>query len=308
MLALPVAGEPVLVCSAPEVSPELDITDVRVAVGDFAAQCAALMKPMAGGGLVGLDALPTPVGVALPIGDFEPADDVLEGLRRRKSPDEQAILREACRIGTAAVDAVIATAVPGATEGEAIAEAAAIACAAGAAPYLVAFATGDRASSYTGRPLPGWRAERELAAGEPARLDLVIVLEGYYCDFGRSWVIGGTAPGDPLGLLVAALRDSLDTAVAAAVPGAPAGAVARAGSAAVPEGVTMSYPPHWGHGLGLGWEGPWLLPDNDEELQDGYALAIEIALSHGGHTLAAEHDVLIGPHGAELLTPAGWGP
>lgn len=308
MLALPVVGEPVLVCSAPEISPELDIADVRVAAGDFAAQCTALMKPMAGGGLVGLDALPAPVGASLPIGDFEPADDVLEGLRRCKSPDEQAILREACRIGTAAVDTVIATAVPGATEGEAIAQAVAIVCAAGAAPYLVAFATGDRASSYTGRPLPGWRAERELAAGEPARLDLVIVLEGYYCDFGRSWVIGGAAPGDPLGRLVGALRDSLDAAVAAAVPGARAGAVARAGSAAVPGGVTMSYPPHWGHGLGLGWEGPWLLPDNDEQLQDGYALAIEIALSHGGHTLAAEHDVLIGADGAELLTPAGWGP
>jgi Xaa-Pro aminopeptidase len=71
--------------------------------------------------------------------------------------------------------------------------------------------------------------------------------------------------------------------------------------------VETGYPPHWGHGLGLGWEGPWLLPDNNELLEEGYALAIEVALTHRGHTLAAEHDVLIDGDGVELLTRAGWG-
>jgi Xaa-Pro aminopeptidase len=308
VLVLPVDSEPVLICSAPEVSPDVDIADVRVAGGDFAAQCATLLEPLGGGGLVGLDAVPASLAAGLGLDRFERADNVLERLRRRKSPAEQAILREACSIGTAAVDAVIAKALPGATEGEAIAEAAAIACARGAIPYLMAFATGDRASFYTGRPLPGWRAERQLRAGEPARLDLVLVLDGYYCDFGRSWVVGGAAPGDPLQLLVDTLRNSLDAAMAAAVPGAPACAIARAGQAALPKEVETGYPPHWGHGLGLGWEGPWLLPDNDEPLEEGYALAIEVALTHCGHTLAAEHDVLIDADGPELLTPAGWGP
>lgn len=307
LLVLPVDGEPVLLCSAPELSPDVDVADVRVARGDFGAQCASLLDQLGGGGVVGLDAVPNSIAAGLALDRFERADDVLERLRRCKSPAEQSILRRACSIGTAAVDALIAAAGPGATEGEAVAEAAAIVCAAGAFPYLIAFATGDRASCYTGRPLPGWRAERELRTGEPARLDLVIVLDGYYCDFGRSWAIGGAAAGEPLQFLLQTLRDSLAAAVSAAVPGEPAGAIARAGQAALPDGVQTGYPPHWGHGLGLGWEGPWLLPDNDELLEPGYALAVEVALTHAGQTLAAEQDVLIGADGPELLTPAGWG-
>lgn len=307
-LILPTDGDPVLLCSAPEVSPEVDIADIRVARGDFAAQCAEVVQSLGDGGLAGLDAIPASLWPALGLDRFENADDLLERMRRRKSPAEQALLRQACAIGTTAVDALIRAAAAGATEGEAVGQAAAVACERGAVPYLVAFATGDRASCYTGRPLPGWRAERELTAGDPARLDLVIVLDGYYCDFGRSWVIGGAEPDHPLQFLVDTLREALDAALAAAVPGAPASAIGRAGEASLPESVTVGYPPHWGHGLGLGWEGPWLLPDNDEELQEGYALAIEVALAHQGQTLAAEQDVLITSDGAELLTPAGWGP
>lgn len=307
LLALPTDGEPVLLCSAPDIDPELQFADVRIARGDFPAQCARLLRELGCGGVVGLDVLPAALAADLPLERFEPADDVLEHLRRRKSPAEQAILRRACEIGSAAVDALIAAAVPGANEGTAVAEAAAIICAGGAVPYLVAFATGERADFYTGRPLPGWRAEHELRAGDPARLDLVLVLEGYYCDFGRSWVVGAADPADPLQLLVDALRTALDAAVAAATPGARAGDVARAGLAAVPDGFQTGYPPHWGHGLGLGWEGPWLLPDNDETLDEGYALAVEVALAHAGRTLAAEHDVLIGADGPDLLTTAGWG-
>jgi Xaa-Pro aminopeptidase len=307
LLTLPADSEPVLLCSAPDIDPDLDLPDVRIARGDFPTQCAALLDELGGGGVVGLDVVSTALAADLPLERFEPGDELLEGLRRRKSPAEQAILRRACEIGSVAVDALIAAALPGANEGDAVAAAAAIICAAGAVPYLVALATGERADSYTGRPLPGWRAERELRAGDPARLDLVLVLEGYYCDFGRSWVIGGADPGDPLQSLVDALRTALDTAAAAAVPGARAGDVARAGQAAVPDGFDTGYPPHWGHGLGLGWEGPWLLPDNDETLEEGYALAVEVALTHAGRTLAAEHDVLITATGPELLTSAGWG-
>jgi Xaa-Pro aminopeptidase len=306
LLVLPVDGAPVLVCSAPDVDPDVAVDDVRITRGDFAERCTELLAEL-GGGVVGLDIVPASLAAQLPLGGFEPADDVLERMRRRKSPAEQAILRRACAVGTAAVDALIEASVPGATEGSAVARAASIACEAGAHPYLIALAAGERAGAYTGRPLPGWRAERRFGDGELARLDFVIVLEGYYCDFGRTWVVGDLPAGAPEHSLVTALEDALDAAVAAALPGAPAGLIARAGTAALPAGITTGYPPHWGHGLGLGWEGPWLLPDADERLEPGYALAVEVALQGEGGTVAGEQDILVGPVGPELLTPARWG-
>ena len=307
VFTLPVEGRSTLLTSAPELGDEVVADEIVTAEGDFGARAAALLAPVAGGGLVGADAIPWPLARAIEPDRFTRADAELEALLRRKSHGEIAVLRHACAAGTAAVDALMRAARPDATEGEAIAAALAPAARAGAMPYLVALAVGDRATAYTGRPLPGFRAERQLIAGEVARLDLVLVYEGYFCDFGRSWVIGGPDHAAPATrAMLDGLRAGLDAAVAAAVPGATAGAIARAGARALPSDLETAYPPHWGHGLGTGWEGPWLLPDSTELIEEGMTLAIEVAVHGPGGHAAAEQNVLVSDTGPELLTPAGW--
>jgi Xaa-Pro dipeptidase len=306
LLILPVDGDSVLLCSAPELDPDIAVTDVRMA-SDFTADAADLLRGLGSGGVSGLDVVPTSIGHYLPLDGFAPAEDMLELLRRRKSPREEEVLRRACSIGTEAVDALIDAASPRVTEGEAVAAAARAALAAGAWLYLVALAAGDRASNYTGRPLPGYRPERRFEEGELARLDLILVYEGYYCDFGRSWVVGGPGLNEPADRLIAVLREALESACAAARAGATAGDIVAAGEGALLEGYSTSYPPHWGHGLGLGWEGPWLLPGSREQLETSYALAIETAItSPDGLVAAAEDNVLIAADGCDILSSARW--
>jgi Xaa-Pro dipeptidase len=303
LLILPVDGPSILLCSAPESDPELAADDVRIA-RDFRTEAAALIEAMGPGAFSGFDV--APVAFGLPVGGLEPAEPVVERLRRRKSPAEQDLLRHACRVGTEAVDALMTHATDGATEGEAVAAAGEVILGAGGAMYATTLAVADRADGFTGRPLPGFRAERRFSAGEVARLDLAWVYEGYYCDFGRSWVVGGSERNPAAAAVIAELRQGLDAAVAAARAGAPAGAIARHGQAALGPGVETAYPPHWGHGLGMGWEGPYLLADNEEPLEPGFALAIETVVRKDGIAAGGEYDVLVGEDGPEILTPAGW--
>jgi Xaa-Pro aminopeptidase len=108
--------------------------------------------------------------------------------------------------------------------------------------------------------------------------------------------------------LIDGLRGALDAAVAAAVPGAPASAIASAGTAALPAGAEPSYPHHWGHGLGMGWEGPFLVPENEEVLAQDMTLAVELGLVAGDLAAYGEHDLLIAAGGPEVLTRSGWEP
>jgi len=301
-------GPTVLLCPTAELGDDVVTDDVRVARTDFAAEAAALFAEQRVAALAGADAIPWSLGRRMQLDGLADAHPALERLRRRKSPGELAVLRHACAIGTRAVDALVAAAVPGAMEGDALAAAAGVVLGAGAALYVHTLSVGDRNEHYAGRPLPGFRAERRMEAGEPARLDLVLVYEGYMCDFGRSWVVGGRDANPAYAEQVDGLRAALREAAAAAADGAVAGDVAGAGARALPPELEPAYPPHWGHGLGMGWDGPWLLPASCEPLQAGMTLAIETTLRGPAGVVAGEEDVLVGAGGAEVLTPAAWEP
>ena len=88
-----------------------------------------------------------------------------------------------------------------------------------------------------------------------------------------------TEQADPL----AALRDAVAAGVELARPGVTGAAIAArceevlAGSRharrhGVPAHTMGGF---WGHGLGLGWEPPWLGPACDERLEPGMCLAID---------------------------------
>ena len=71
----------------------------------------------------------------LPHATLVRADRLVERLRLIKSPAEQELIRRSCRIGNRAVEALMSSAVPGATEADAHAAAASAVISAGGALY-----------------------------------------------------------------------------------------------------------------------------------------------------------------------------
>jgi Xaa-Pro aminopeptidase len=308
LLVMPVDGEPTLLCSAPGVDPVVDLADVRVTT-EFPRDAGALLAQLGGGGFSGLDVAPISWARAFPLDRFEPAEATIESLRRRKSGAEIELLRYACNIGSDAMAALIVNLAPGARESDAVAQCVDAAVLGGAVPYGVSLTAGTAQTRGPGaRPFPGYRHDHRVQQGDPASADMTIVYEGYYCDFARSWVVGGRGLTPAMDELIDDLAGALDAAVAAAMPGSPASGIPAAGVGELRANAKPSYPHHWGHGLGMGWEGPFLIPENDETLAEDMTLAVELGLAAGGLTAYGEHDILLTAAGPELLTQSGWGP
>jgi len=272
-------------------------------------------------GVLGADAVPFAWWVALdelvsaarPGAAMEAADDLGTMLRRIKSPAEQRLLRDAGRLGGRAMAAALGAAVPGTSEADVAATLIERVVREGGAVYDVMLSSG--AASATLGPgggmagKAGW-TNRRLAAGELLRIDAYGSVAGYLFDFARSVVVG-TAASDEQRELIDALRESVMAGVDALRPGAPLSEVVRACEdtlAASAHARRHGVPEHlmggfWGHGLGLAFEPPWIGPDSRELAEPGMCLAIERRAAVAGLGGAQyEDDVLIGEHGAELLT------
>jgi Xaa-Pro aminopeptidase len=209
------------------------------------------------------------------------------------------------------VSAYLDALAPGATEAEAVAAAVGSVIRDGGGIYLSAASSGDATWSYTTYPLPGF-GTRALQEGDLVRFDLVCVVDGYLSDFGRAAVVG--EPTDAQVRLLDALHAGLDAAIAAIRPGVAVPDVVAAGDAALrdagvlldpeePGDLHAGYPPHWGHGLGMGWERPWFIESEDLVIEDGMYLAIERAVTlEGVGTASAEQNLLVHAGGIEVLT------
>ena len=90
--------------------------------------------------------------------------------------------------------------------------------------------------------------------------------------------------------------------------GALIGEVVAAGEAALAEWTRPQYPDHWGHGLGMGWEPPFLLPGSSERLEAGMTLAIERGVRSASASAYLEHDILVTESLPESSTPRLCGP
>jgi Xaa-Pro aminopeptidase len=320
-LVMDADGRNVLCVAVPEVD-EANVFADRIAYSDrwvatVAGAIAELGLAQGTLGLVGDDVLPTNQWKMLkqqaPHVVWSDAEPLLNALRRIKSPAEQALIRESCRINREAVTAFFAAARPGATEADCVADALDVVARHGSGLYYAAVSSGPHADRWMTSPLPGW-STRELEAGDLLRLDLASVFEGYLSDFGRTIVVGGRPSADQQRLLDV-LHLALDGAIGAAQPGAMVRDVVAAGEqvlesegvardgGARPGEICASYPAHWGHCLGLGWERPWMVADSEAAIEPGMYLAIERALTlEGVGTVAAEQNLLVGDHGADVLT------
>ena len=328
VVIVPVDGPSTAIVEADELQARPVVDDVVVASDVIAAASEALAGAIGRErgsrvGMLGSDAVPAAWSAVLGDGlraqgrtaTFVDADDLAMRLRRIKTPAEQRLLRAAGALGSRAMTAALDAAVPGGSEAQVAAAFFATVVAGGGAVYDVVVSSG--AGSGTLGPSGGaagaarWTT-RTLQAGELLRLDAYGSVGGYLFDFARSTVIGADPTPEQSDLLDA-LRGSVAAGIELLRPGVALSAVAQrcervlAGSAhARRHGVpahTMSG--FWGHGLGLGWEPPWIGPQSSERVEEGMCLALERRAAVGGLGGGQyEDDVLVGADGPELLTRA----
>jgi Xaa-Pro aminopeptidase len=252
---------------------------------------------------------------AAPEVHFEPVDDLVERLRAQKSTAEVELLRDAAAVGSAVARAIIEAALePGVTEAEAVAAGYALAVAAGAATYDAAVASGPNSDFYAFGRLPSWTT-RKLETGDLFHVDTYGAVNGYFYDLARSCVVGGAATADQADVLESVV-DAVEAGVDALRPGVPAHSIYGAVQA-VPEqrGMTgdgeataaalvTSFPSH-GHSLGLGWERPWIMREEEATIRAGMCICIEAMGGHPGVGSACfEQAVVVTNDGTEVLTTA----
>ena len=70
-----------------------------------------------------------------------------------------------------------------------------------------------------------------------------------------------------------------------------------------PNKMYVVYPLLWGHGMGMGWERPWLLDGENMTIQPNMYLAVERTLYQPGVGSASyEQNLLVQEDGCNLLT------
>jgi Xaa-Pro aminopeptidase len=251
---------------------------------------------------------------ALPDVTLVRADTLIDQLRVIKSPAERVVIRQACALGNATLEALIDAVVEGATEAEAVGEAARVLLRGGGVLYDAACASGPHAHTYTWGRLPSADPVRRFAPGDMFHVDCYGSFGGYFFDFARSRVVGDDPTPAQRELLEAPI-EVVENTCAAIRPGMTAGEVYDFADGVMKEsGFIASIPreepempgfPAVGHGLGMMWETPWLVEGDQTTIEPDMYLAVEVLLGHptiGGAMF--EHNGLVTESGFEILTTA----
>lgn len=313
-LLLPCSGEPKLIVDVPYFEP-IAMAKHQIAMADLVieAMCDALRTTgLANGkiGLVGEDIVPVSMyrafEAAAPNARWIGADHILAGLRAIKSPAEIARLRAASRVGSRMIEAMMAAAEPGATHGDVVAAGLQVLVPAGGVLYnsFMASGTGGANATLVRSSLPTWASATPLANGQWLRLGISGVLDGYYFDVSRSRAIGPPT-NDQINAFEAAIA-AVEAGIAALRPGVTAGEVASAG---LSKQESLGFPlkgvfSGLGHGIGLGWDSPWLVPQEKMKLVPNMVLNFERTLTRDGYLGDFEETVLLTDRGVERLTDA----
>ncbi len=310
---LPVTGDPVLCVDLRGYRKELvAVEDVRQA-GDLVGLAAEVLreKGLAGArlGLAGWDILPLAfyrdLTGLLPELRLEPADDLLNRLRRVKSEAEIGLLRRAARVAGAGLQGALKAIGPGVAEAEV--------CAAGTAAALRAGADFVRYLRVHSGP---WSAagsrwppatDRPLEAGDLVALDIVGAYQGYQFDVNRSTVVG-EADGRTRRLLEAVYLASR-LMVEHCYPGVPAAELVRVARRGLDElGFGAYAAAMMGHGIGLETvEPPYITADAEDVLEPGMVLAVEPGVFIPGWGGANIEEIVVvreGPPETLTLIPA----
>ena len=278
-------------------------------------------------GLAGASCLPLAawqvISERAPEARFEPADDLLFARRARKSDAELAWMRHASAVGCEIQNAMLSGATPGKTDADLVAEAHRVCLEHGAVPWDFAFASGPASGHGYWSRLPPWDRQRRYEAGDLIHPDAYGCVEGYFYDLQRSLVVGAD-PSPRLRWLLDGVVGVVEALCGACRPGAPAASVARlrdewlsdygyedqASAAEAFEADLMEQLVACGHGLGLGFELPWIDTSSEWTLEPSMTIALEVYLSEPGTgTVAFEHVVVVTDGEPEIITlgcPARW--
>jgi len=129
-------------------------------------------------------------------------------------------------------------------------------------------------------------------------------VDGYVFDLARAKAIG-PATNRQVEVMESAVS-CIEETLAAIRPGATAGDLAAAG---LDKQLAMGFAVDgvfsaMGHGIGLGWDDPWLARGVTTEIVPNMVLSIERTISQDGYLGDLEESVLITEDGYELLTSA----
>ena len=227
--------------------------------------------------------------------------NTLAALRRRKDPDEVALLRRCMRATEAGHAWARANVKPGLTELDVYCGVN-TACIQAAGQAVVVY--GDFAVSPGPARRGGPPTGRVLEPGDMLILDYSVVIGGYRSDFTNTLVVGREPSAEQR-----RLYDLCTAALAAGEKELRAGAACRTVYEAVrgifeKAGVAEHFPHHAGHGLGLTHpEAPFLVRHATETLEAGDVITLEPGLyvpDVGG--IRIEHNYLITEPGYERLS------
>jgi Xaa-Pro aminopeptidase len=321
VLVLPVSGPSILVIDVPWWRRDLVVADDVRTGNDVIDKAVDAMRSAglerARIGLVGASHMTAAayLGFAAALSEVElvRTDDLIERLRIYKSPAEVIAMRAAIALGDASVKAAMHAAVVGATEADCAAEAAALVARGGGVLYDAACASGAQAHFFTWSRMPS-SSLRPLERGDMFHMDCYGALAGYFWDFGRTRV-AGDEPSERQRELIDTSIEVVDAVSAAIRPGRTAADVYAAGAQAMADSeVIARIPveaadtegfPAVGHGIGLGWEAPWLTPVDQTVLVPGMTIAVETLIGHpllGGGFF--EENGVVTETGFEVLTTA----
>lgn len=311
---LPVDGNPLLVMDMPSDGhislPDSCMLQTDLVLEETLSGMTRLGLDRGPVGLVGGDVLPTSsyraLAAALPNVQWQDAQNILTRLRSVKSPGEIALLRRSAEVGSRTIEAIMDAAHPGATHGEIVAAGQAVLNTAGGILYnaFMASGRGGEAPEAYRASFPTWSNPKPLEEGQWLRLGISGVVEGYVFDISRSRAIG-QASNRQVALFEGAI-EVVEAGIEAIRPGVTATEVAAAGRA---KQSALGFPlkgvfSGLGHGLGLGWDAPWLAPGDETPIEPGMVINVEKTLSQDGFVGDYEETVLVTETGLERLTSA----
>lgn len=238
---------------------------------------------------------------AAPEAVFLSGEELLAGLRMRKSASELSLMRRAVEIAQTALLETLSSIKVGITERQIAAKLTWQMLQAGAdseTPFSPIISGGPNSANPHASP-----SDRTFQPGDLLVIDWGAYYQGYCSDLTRTFALGEVEP--ELRQIAKIVQEANQAGRAAARPGVSAGAVDEAARAVIEKAGYGRYFTHrTGHGLGMeGHEGPYMRAGNPLILEPGMTFTVEPGIYLPGRNgVRIEDNLVITESGNETLS------